>query len=109
MQSVLNLSYNGVPDEILIKLLKDGMDDKVGCLMDWGNELALWTAINQAGHVSGARLQRNAPRYSRALGFQGRNWGHSDEVAEGRPVDPNDDPMSSAYTGRNAYSGGQLS
>lgn len=113
MQSVMNLSFNGVPNEVLVSLMKEGLEESVKPLMEWSTPnamLALWDAINRAGRVSGTRLSRVAAGRSRALGFSGREWGNSyasgaesNELWEDSDLE---DAAQAISSGRNEYSGG---
>lgn len=81
-QSILNLSFNGIPDDVLVKLLEQGIVDEVMPLLDWKRPnamTALWDAINKSGGVSGSRTQRIAAGASRALGLQRQDWGHDED------------------------------
>jgi hypothetical protein len=83
MQSILCLSYNGIPDDLLISLLVDGLEATVRPLLDWSpaGMVPLWIAINKAGNVSGSRLQRIAGSRSRVLGFRNRDREDGDTEA----------------------------
>ncbi|EDR15354.1 uncharacterized protein LACBIDRAFT_301565 [Laccaria bicolor S238N-H82] len=104
-QSILNLSFNGIPDDVLVKLLEQGIVDEVMPLLDWKRPNAmtvLWDAINKSAGVSGSRTQRVAAGASRALGFQRQDWGHDDVVADQDAE--TQDISGTTYTGRNEYS-----
>ncbi|KAF8215655.1 RNA dependent RNA polymerase-domain-containing protein [Mycena galopus ATCC 62051] len=106
-QSILCLSFNGIPDEVLVSLLVEGLEATVKPLLDWapGAASSLWRAIDQAGNVSGTRLQRIAASKSRTLGFRDREPNEQDAQPE-----PADDSASttSGFSGRDK-SGGPLS
>jgi hypothetical protein len=109
-QSILNLSYNGIPENILIDLLIKGLTDEVEPLMDWNSPqamISLWHAINRMGGVTGSRTQRQVAGRSRAIGLQGREWGHVDVGMEDDPSSPNpaDELATHTYSGRNEDSG----
>lgn len=119
-QSILNLSFNGVPKEILVDLLEKSIEDEVNPLTDWNKPMpCLWDAIAKAGRVSNTRAQRYATAgKSRALGLARREWApdflrNEDAIPEGRggdsDVDMNVDSEASGgeYTGRNKYSGSE--
>ncbi|KAH9948208.1 RNA dependent RNA polymerase-domain-containing protein [Amylocystis lapponica] len=100
--TIMNLSHNGVGDEVFITLMREGLQKEVEALTQWESPqdmLLLWHAINQAGHVSGAKLQRLASGSSRALGVSGREF-DDDESEEDREEEST--PESSA---RDEYSG----
>lgn len=81
-QSILCLSSNGIPDEMLVSLLRNGLEQTVKPLLNWAPDAlpSLWRTINGAGNVSGSRLQRIAGSKSRVLGF--RNWDPDEEDEE---------------------------
>ena len=108
-QSILNLAHNGIPDDLLIEFLVKGLTDEVEPLMDWESPMAmvgLWYIINRIGGVASSRTQRQVASRSRAIGLQGREWGHDDVGMEDDTVVPpgliNSTP---ANTGRNDCSG----
>ncbi|KAF7340978.1 RNA-dependent RNA polymerase [Mycena sanguinolenta] len=61
-QSILCLSHNGIPDDVLSSLLVEGLEATVKPLLDWapGTAVSLWRAIDRAGNVDGTRVQRIA-------------------------------------------------
>ncbi|KAJ7608165.1 RNA dependent RNA polymerase-domain-containing protein [Roridomyces roridus] len=78
-QSIMCLSYNGVPDEVFVQLMVEGLEAAVRPLLKWceggegdGTMVELWRAVNGVGNVSGARKQRIAGGRSRALGYVDR-------------------------------------
>lgn len=80
-QNIVNLAFNGVPHDVLVTLMVNGLTDEVKPLMEWSGPqamIALWNTINRLGNVSGTRLQRSAAGQSRALGLVSRKWGHDD-------------------------------
>jgi hypothetical protein len=82
-QSILNLSHNGVPDDVLQSLMMEGLRLEVNPFLDWNRphaDIFLWDTINKAGRVSAGRLQRLAKERGRALGLQKKSWG--DEWAD---------------------------
>ncbi|KAF7790007.1 hypothetical protein EIP86_000955 [Pleurotus ostreatoroseus] len=73
--SILNLAHNGVPNEIFVRLMDEGLRDEVNALRRWEGERAmesLWTAVDIACGVTSSRLQRLAAGLQRALGLAGR-------------------------------------
>ncbi|KAK0501028.1 RNA dependent RNA polymerase-domain-containing protein, partial [Armillaria luteobubalina] len=118
LQSILNLSFNGVPDAVLVELLKEGLTRTVGPLIEKKGRFSdahLWTAVNQAGGVSSARIQRLAGGLARVLGYTRREW-HNPIVYDDKRDDDkkmSDDDIEQQSlpdcTGRNEYSGAPLS
>ena len=121
-QTILNLSFNGIPKETLITLLEKGIEDEVTPLTDWNKPMpCLWDAIAKAGHVSNTRAQRYATAgKSRALGLSRREWGpdflkNEDAIpeesgtGEDSEMNVDDDAIGAEYTGRNKNSGSELS
>ncbi|KAK0185175.1 RNA dependent RNA polymerase-domain-containing protein, partial [Armillaria mellea] len=117
-QSILNLSFNGVPDAVLVGLLKEGLARTVDPLIEKKgrfSDVSLWTAVNQAGGVSSARIQRLAGGLARVLGYTRREWHdpivYNDKRDDDRKV-PDDDVKEQSppnCTGRNEHSGAPLS
>ncbi|THU92070.1 hypothetical protein K435DRAFT_672820 [Dendrothele bispora CBS 962.96] len=116
-QTVLNMSYNGVPVDVFKKLMEQGLKEAIEPLVQWEGKLAtvqLWDAINKAGKVTGSRLARLAPMMSRAMGFSGREWKRSEDNGAGSSRDGEEPSLSDAsvaeyYSGRNEYSGAPIS
>jgi RNA dependent RNA polymerase len=110
-QSIVILSHNGIPEDLLIDLLIKGLMDEVKPLMDWNSPqamIALWHAINRIGGVTGSRTQRQVAGRSLAMGLQGREWGHVDvgmEDQDAVSLDAAKEATTSAYSGRNDASG----
>lgn len=107
-QSIVNLSFNGVPDKVLMEYLEKGLAEEIEPLVNWNRPKAalhLWYAINNTGSVARSRLARVTAGISRALGLTGRVY----KEAEEGDVDDGDmfDEANSAYTGRNEYSKGR--
>lgn len=73
--SILNLAHNGVPKDILIRLMDEGLKAEVDALRRWDGEGAmesLWFAVNKACGVTASRLSRIGAGLQRALGLVGR-------------------------------------
>ena len=73
--SILNLAHNGVPNDIFVRLMDEGLREEVNALRRWEGEHAmesLWTAVDIACGVTSSRLQRLAAGLQRALGLAGR-------------------------------------
>ncbi|KAJ3558083.1 hypothetical protein NM688_g1122 [Phlebia brevispora] len=73
--AVLNLAHNGIPKEILVKLMDEGLRAEIDALCQWEGEGAmelLWYAVNRASAVTAQRLQRVSTGLQRALGLLGR-------------------------------------
>ncbi|KAH7911585.1 RNA dependent RNA polymerase-domain-containing protein [Hygrophoropsis aurantiaca] len=71
-QTLTNLSYNGVPDNVLKLLMASGLREEISQLMQWTGENAMicvWRAVEKAGHVVFTRLRRRIAGQSRALGL----------------------------------------
>ena len=110
-QSILNLAHNGIPSDYLVEMLINGLTDEVKPLMNWGSQqamVALWQAVNRMGGVTGSRTQRQVAGLSRALGLQGREWGHVDVGMEDEDATALDaDDPTPMYSGRNDCSGSE--
>lgn len=106
-QSIINVFSNGIPDTTLERMLEEGLEKEIGPLLEWKKPYAmvfLWDAINKLGNISGSRTQRLSTAFNRALGLQGRDWGH-DSVSSDIVDIPAIDEPAATYTGRNKYSG----
>lgn len=100
-QSIVNLSFNGVPDEVLLSCVEKGLTEEIEPLLRWDHpqaRLYLWSAINKNGNVSRSRLSRATVGISRALGLTRRMW-KEDDYQEGT--------SDFDKSGRNEYSGGE--
>lgn len=100
-QSIVNLSFNGIPDEVLLSCVEKSLTEEIEPLLMWEHpqaRLHLWNAINKNGNVSRSRLSRATVGVSRALGLTRRVW-KEDEYEEGT--------YKSAESGRDEYSGGE--
>lgn len=107
-QSIINLFHNGMPREMLARMMEEGLEEEIAPLLDWSTPnamLFLWNVINKLGNVSGSRTQRLATSLNRALGLKGRDWGREDDSDPDKeePIDEDDSP---GYTGRSHYSSG---
>ncbi|KAJ8078467.1 hypothetical protein PM082_012749 [Marasmius tenuissimus] len=80
-QSVMNLWFNGVEVETLIRLMEDGLKELVESLTSWGKEATdmprLWDTINQLNGVTTSRVSKVAAGKSRAVGITGREFSSS--------------------------------
>jgi RNA-dependent RNA polymerase len=79
-QTINCLSHNGVPDTAFKTLVEKELEAVIQPLTDWdgpGSMLAVAKAIERAGHITGARLQRLAGGSTKALGLS-RDF-HRDE------------------------------
>lgn len=110
-QSIENLAHNGVPHDVLVSLLVDGLTDEVEPLMKWDGPhamISLAHLIGRFGNVPGTRLLRAVAGLGRALGLTGREWRQDDvgvtdqDAARIEALEDEGKPM---YTGRSEYSG----
>ncbi|KAI0033844.1 RNA dependent RNA polymerase-domain-containing protein [Vararia minispora EC-137] len=76
MQLILNMSHNGVPDDVFIKLLDASLREETTVFTDWSGPYAmplLWAAVGRAGNIPAVRLQRLLPTgAARAMGIASR-------------------------------------
>ena len=100
--TIVNLEYNGVPADVLVKLMEDGLVAEISALTSWkgvGAMPLLWNAVNKASAVSFQRLRRTAAGIQRALGLTRRpndDVSDDEEDVEGLPgsssqLDPADE------------------
>ncbi|KAH7920937.1 hypothetical protein BV22DRAFT_765729 [Leucogyrophana mollusca] len=114
-QTLINLSHNGVPHEVLKALMAEGLREEIRQLTQWSGEnamLCVWRAVERAGHVVVGKLRRRIAGQSRALGF-GR-LRPDEELGDGKRDDDDDDVVEvndipsgtqTGHSGRNKYSG----
>lgn len=111
-QSIVNLFSNGISEETLVHLMEEGLEREIAPLLEWVKPhamLFLWDAINKLGNISGSRTQRLSSSLSRALGFEGRDWGRAEVSGDiDDVITPFEDVQAATYTGRNSYSGGKF-
>jgi hypothetical protein len=108
MQSILNLYFNNVPEETIVKLFREGLKEEMMPLLEWDSMVLLYDAVNKAGGVLGSRMVRIAAGASVALGLQRNSWGHEDVDSE-ESSSQQEMAEPATYTGRNQYSGGEFS
>ena len=73
--TIVDLDFNGVPADVMIKLMETGLRQEVEALTQWEGASAmplLWNAVNKASAVSFQRLRRSAAGIQRALGLTRR-------------------------------------
>lgn len=101
-QSILCLSHNGIPDDVLASLLVAGLEATVKPLLNWapGAMGLLWRAVEGMGSVAGTRMQRIVGSKSRVLGFRDRE---PDEVVGDAELV---DTVTSSRSGRDRGGGG---
>jgi len=71
MQTIVNLSHNGVPNWVFEKLMEDGIKSDFQKLTTWEGETAMKSllyTVSQLGGLSGIRLGRELAGLGRALG-----------------------------------------
>lgn len=74
-ETLINLAENGVPHDVFVKLLRDGLEEQVNCLTLWDEPDAmfnLWCAVSRAGGVMAARVAREASGEAKARGYRQR-------------------------------------
>lgn len=72
MQTILNMSYNGVKTEVFETVLEKGLTEEIGTLMEWKGSNAqakLIEAVERIGGLRGARLSRSAGADARLYGY----------------------------------------
>ena len=91
MQTIMNMSYNGVEDKVFSKLLEDGLRREIDPLITWTGQHAsarLAKAVENAGGLMGTRL-------GRLVGSEARVYNYI------RDEDKQDDPDLSDDEGEN--------
>ena len=72
MQTIVNLSHNGVPNYVFEKLMEDGIQSDFQKLTAWEGETAMKSLLHTVAHLgglSGIRLGRELAGLGRALGY----------------------------------------
>ncbi|KII94231.1 hypothetical protein PLICRDRAFT_675257 [Plicaturopsis crispa FD-325 SS-3] len=81
-QSIINMAHNCVPHGAFIDLMRLTMAEEAKKFMEMRPSVAAQTvlldAVDKAGHVVGARLQRQSKGLARAYGLAGRDFGNDD-------------------------------
>ncbi|KAF8648909.1 hypothetical protein AX16_006144 [Volvariella volvacea WC 439] len=109
-QSIINLSFNGIPNSEFISLQKQGLTAEVLPLMEWGEaegqNVHLYQAVSKNGSVTATRAARLGADRSRSLGLSPREWGHENiELLEAGKTPDIEENSSGPYTGRSEPSG----
>jgi hypothetical protein len=102
MQTIVNLSHNGVPEGVFKQLMKDGISDDFEKLTTWTGPNAMKIVLNavaKVGNVGGIRLQREAAGIGRALGY-----GRDRKGDEGFSEELEDDTDEDSTRGRLSHS-----
>ncbi|KAJ6489328.1 RNA dependent RNA polymerase-domain-containing protein, partial [Mycena vitilis] len=89
IETIINLSENGVPSKVFIHLLEETLNRLLDPLLAWEGPLAmerLWCAVANAGGVMTSRLARQDTVMSRVRGYSERGsettWDNEDEIQE---------------------------
>ena len=72
MQTIVNLSHNGVPNHVFEKLMEDGIQSDFQRLTNWEGETAMKSllhSVSQLGGLTGIRLGRELAGLGRVLGY----------------------------------------
>lgn len=81
-ETIVNFAENGVPHQLFIDLMKEGLDAIVDTLLDWDGPDAmfrLWHNVARTGAVIAARLAREAGGEARSRGFTVKDEEDSDD------------------------------
>ena len=102
MQTIINLSHNGIPNHIFERLMEDGIRSDFQRLTSWEGETAMKSLLHtvaQLGGLSGVRLGRELAGLGRALGY-----GRPDRAKHGSEELQGDHHQAHS-TGRTKFSG----
>ncbi|KAI0088874.1 RNA dependent RNA polymerase-domain-containing protein [Irpex rosettiformis] len=89
--TIINLEYNSVPKEVLVKLMEEGLREEIRPLTEWHSPNAmplLWNAVNKVSGVTPQRIERVANGMERATGISKRR-DHDDD--DDRDEEENED------------------
>lgn len=81
IETIINLSENGVPKTVFLNLLHQGLEELVEPLLQWEGPYAmrnLWCNICRLGGVMSARRAREEPGLARARGYSERGSDEDD-------------------------------
>ena len=81
-QTIVNLSHNGVPDQVFEKMMKDNLDEVINPLLDWegpGANVRLAKAVERTGRCMGSRLIRRAGADARLFNYKIEDDGDDEE------------------------------
>ncbi|KAJ3515971.1 hypothetical protein NLJ89_g1430 [Agrocybe chaxingu] len=76
VETIINLSENGVPKDAFVQLLRQSLEDMVLPLLDWESKDAmrkLWCNVRRLGAVMHARRAREEAGLARAKGYSERD------------------------------------
>ncbi|KAL4250315.1 RNA-dependent RNA polymerase [Abortiporus biennis] len=85
--AIINLAHNGVPKDVIVKLMKDSLEEELAPYVQWegNNSMSLlWNQVDKAGHVTMTHIQQRAAGFTRALGLTGRLPESDDETDESK-------------------------
>ncbi|KAL4242442.1 RNA-dependent RNA polymerase [Abortiporus biennis] len=59
--AIINLAHNGVPKDVIVKLMKDSLEEELAPYVQWeeNNSMSLlWNQVDKVGYVTMTRIQR---------------------------------------------------
>ncbi|KAI0341433.1 hypothetical protein BDW22DRAFT_303425 [Trametopsis cervina] len=99
--TLINFEHNGVPKDVFVRLMDEGLRREVELLTQWKGDKAmvrLWDAINGNSGVSAQRIQRTADGMKRALGLTNNRKEDPDSDGEDEPPEEEADRDASSKT-----------
>ena len=104
VETIINLSENGVPTSVFLDLLHQGLEELVNPLLEWDGPDAmrnLWCKMSRLGGVMSARRAREEPGLARVKGYSYSEHGRDEEDTEDEDdvfdSDATDEEKSSAW------------
>lgn len=85
VETIINLSENGVPKTVFLDLLHQGLEELVEPLLDWDGPDAmrnLWCKMSRLGGVMSARRAREEPGLARVKGYSYSEHGREEDDSE---------------------------
>lgn len=85
VETIINLSENGVPKSVFLNLLHQGLEELVEPLLEWDGPDAmrnLWCRVCRVGGVMSARRAREEPGLARVKGYSYTEHGPEEDDSE---------------------------
>jgi RNA-dependent RNA polymerase len=102
VETIINLSENGVPKKVFLDLLHQGLEELVEPLLEWDGPDAmrnLWCKVCRIGGVMSARRAREKPGLARVKGYVYSEHGREEDNSEDEDeiFDTTEEEKSSAW------------
>jgi RNA-dependent RNA polymerase len=108
VETIINLSENGVPKKVFLDLLHQGLEELVEPLLEWDGPDAmrnLWGKVCRIGGVMSARRAREEPGLARVKGYSHSENGREEDNSEDEDEIPDTTEEKSSAWWRDEISG----